>query len=982
LPGPRFDTCRFERRDDFGQPRGGHRLRQTQHATASQFQRDGACQFERDDALGLAVAAYEQRYEYRRLYGTNDPGALLELPPASGSTVLVSQITYNNRGEAYLSTDPAGMATRSDADDAGRTIRMIQNYQIDALADNVTTGAGLLASTGASVLASAGASVLASAGDMNVTTLTAYTPDDQVATLTAVNPATGDQTTRYLYGTTLAASKIARADLLSAVQYPDAEDAADCVQYGYNLQSQITRMQDQNGSVHEYGFDGLGRKLSDTVTTLGAGVDDAVLRIDTRYEIRGMVDLVTSYSDTITVDEVNYVYLTYNEFGQLASEEQDWADSSGPDLTISYSYENGSANTIRRTGITYPYTTGGHGAVAYTYNSGDDDSLSRVSSISFNSTDVTDYTYFGLNSFAETSYPEPGVNNTMATSTPSYPGFDAFNRIVDLPWSKSGTGDIARLKYGYDLASNRTYRQDVKAGSSAHLDEAYAYDGMQRLGWMARGHYAADRITSPKLQQSWNLDATGNWSGFANTDFGVSSNSLVQNRTSNAANEITGLTTPMGVQWVYPPIYDRNGNMIEFPNLANTASFGDVGYDAWNRAVLYEDASSLSYVYSYDGLNRRVSTLTYDSSVGLLDSRFYYYSDQWQVIEERTAAAPTVADRQFVWGLRYIDDLVLRDRSHAGTLAERYYNLADANWNTVALVDSSSSANVVQRFNYTPYGVPTFLDASFAASTNLYAWETLYCCYHYETSTGLYLARNRWFNSLLGCWITSDPLGFVSRDGNLRRYVFSNPYKYSDSSGLIVDDFGSVESPGTCRCHIYTVAFNMGDEPTQLYLYYDDPPETFNPKAVEANFKTQLSAIKNKVEVHIVDNLGAHRELGLHTRVSGNGKVYRQHVKFLHEKIVVLHEDAIATTKGTETAISRAAYSEQRNSFSGKINDNTAFTNILMHEVLYLGILEKSDSPFSLSNDKSELKSNTASVDKLITLSADELNGISKALGK
>ena len=61
-------------------------------------------------------------------YGINNPGTLPLSPPPSTSTVLVSQTAYNNRGEAYLSTDPAGMVTRTDTDDAGRTIRTIQNY--------------------------------------------------------------------------------------------------------------------------------------------------------------------------------------------------------------------------------------------------------------------------------------------------------------------------------------------------------------------------------------------------------------------------------------------------------------------------------------------------------------------------------------------------------------------------------------------------------------------------------------------------------------------------------------------------------------------------------------------------------------------------------------------------------------------------------------------------------------------------------------
>ena len=131
--------------------------------------------------------------------------------------------------------------------------------------------------------------------DVNVTTLTSYTPDGNIATLTAKNPVTGDQTTRFLYGTTLGSggageSAIARSDLLVAILYPDAADSADSIRFTYNRQSQVNWMRDQNGNVHEYDFDGLARRLADIVSLLGAGVDGAVRRIDTAYDIRGMIE--------------------------------------------------------------------------------------------------------------------------------------------------------------------------------------------------------------------------------------------------------------------------------------------------------------------------------------------------------------------------------------------------------------------------------------------------------------------------------------------------------------------------------------------------------------------------------------------------------------------------------------------------------------------------------------------------------------------
>ena len=37
------------------------------------------------------------------------------------------------------------------------------------------------------------------------------------------------------------------------------------MRFAYNRQSQVNWMQDQNGNVHEYDFDGLARRLADIV---------------------------------------------------------------------------------------------------------------------------------------------------------------------------------------------------------------------------------------------------------------------------------------------------------------------------------------------------------------------------------------------------------------------------------------------------------------------------------------------------------------------------------------------------------------------------------------------------------------------------------------------------------------------------------------------------------------------------------------------
>ena len=66
-----------------------------------------------------------------------------------------------------------------------------------------------------------------------------------------------------------------------------------------------------------------------------------------------------------------------------------------------------------------------------------------------------------------------------------------------------------------------------------------------------------------------------------------------------------------------------------------------------------------------------------DSSSGQSDAtRHFYYDNGWQCLEEHLDDGET-AEHQFIWGLRYIDDLVLRDRDtdSNGTLNERFVSV-------------------------------------------------------------------------------------------------------------------------------------------------------------------------------------------------------------------------------------------------------------------------------------------------------------------
>ncbi|MFN5074577.1 MAG: RHS repeat domain-containing protein, partial [Planctomyces sp.] len=225
------------------------------------------------------------------------------------------------------------------------------------------------------------------------------------------------------------------------------------------------------------------------------------------------------------------------------------------------------------------------------------------------------------------------------------------------------------------------------------------------------------------------------------------------------------------------------GNMTTMPQPASPASSYTATYDAWNRLVKIADGGNTVSEYQYDGAKRRVVQKSYVSGT-LNETRHLYYTEpsKWQVVEERGGTS-TSANRQFVWGLRYIDDLILRDRDTDGngTLDERLYSLQDANWNVTGLVNTSGV--IQQRFVYTAYGLPVFLSSSFTAGSNTAAWEVLYAGYRFETATSLMHVRHRVLNAALGCWVQRDPIGYLMGLG-LYEYAASDPVDIVDASGM------------------------------------------------------------------------------------------------------------------------------------------------------------------------------------------------------
>jgi RHS repeat-associated protein len=162
-----------------------------------------------------------------------------------------------------------------------------------------------------------------------------------------------------------------------------------------------------------------------------------------------------------------------------------------------------------------------------------------------------------------------------------------------------------------------------------------------------------------------------------------------------------------------------------------------------------------------------------------------YYTElsKWQVVEERVGSSSDT-ERTFVWGLRYIDDLLLRDRDTDGngSLDERLYAMQDANWNVTAITNASGT--IQERYAYAAYGVPTFADAAFVVrGSSSYQWETLYAGYRWDAAAWIVHIRNRCYQPVTGVWSQRDPIGYIG-ETSLYVYVSNSPLTYCDHTGL------------------------------------------------------------------------------------------------------------------------------------------------------------------------------------------------------
>jgi len=324
--------------------------------------------------------------------------------------------------------------------------------------------------------------------------------------------------------------------------------------------------------------------------------------------------------------------------------------------------------------------------------------------------------------------------------------FDSDSRLTALEHIVNGES-VLSYSYGHDDNSNITSIQ--KSFNGVVSQDLFSYDHENRL--LGR---------SGSQSESFSMDLLGNM--------------LNNNRSYNELNQIVE-----DDENVYT--HDLHGNLVQIKNKASGKT-SDYFWSVENKLKeirIKNDGVNDSYVLSmeYDALGRRIykSVQDVNNSANSFVRKYLYNGSD--ILLELDGENNIITS--YINGPS-IDDVQAMVRPNDRSGFDMFYFLKDHLGSVSAIMDSDN--NLIQSYEYSSYGVPTM---TVAEGKTAIENSKQYTAREYDSLTGDYFYRARYYNPSTGRFLSVDPIGFGGQDSNLYRYVGNNPVNFYDPYGLL-----------------------------------------------------------------------------------------------------------------------------------------------------------------------------------------------------
>lgn len=447
------------------------------------------------------------------------------------------------------------------------------------------------------------------------------------------------------------------------------------------------------------------------------------LTTDYGYDVLDNLDTVTDPDSLLDFD--------YDAAGRLIR-----AKTAGsllqPDVTLEYVYDKVGNRDLMREKI---------GAGAFVTTDYVFDNLNRLTSIQNPASSIVSFQYDALSRREKLTYP----NNTTVDYV-----YDVTSQLKQLTHALSST-PFADFNYTlYDGVGNReqvnVVRPPAVTGVTAQLD--YIYDSLYRLT-------DGTKVTSAvPFDEDYQYDPVGNR---------LKKAGQITDSTFDDANRLLNDT-------VYTYTYDDNGNMITKTEIAQPTNVTTYTYDAENQLIKIDLPNGDQWDYAYDGLGRRIA-----KTLNAVQTVSYVYDNE-DILFEFDSSNNLVA--RYTHGVGIDEPLIMeRDLDLSGTFeaTEAFFYHADGLSSIVEITDNLGT--IVNSYVYDGFGNIVQQNGSLQ---NPYT----YTGREFDSESGLYFYRARYYDPTTGRFITEDPIGLAG-SLNLYVYVDNNAINFIDPIGLL-----------------------------------------------------------------------------------------------------------------------------------------------------------------------------------------------------
>ncbi len=310
--------------------------------------------------------------------------------------------------------------------------------------------------------------------------------------------------------------------------------------------------------------------------------------------------------------------------------------------------------------------------------------------------------------------------------------YDTLSRLLSV---LHGGGSLpGSTSYTYDAAGNRLTKTAVQEASPNPVSvlSQFSYDNIYEL---------TQAVVNGSVAEGYSYDAVGN----RLTSAGPTSYNY------NVSNELTSTSAAAYA-------YDNNGNTTSKTDTTGTTSYT---WDFENRLTSVTLPGTGGTVnFKYDPFGRRIEKIAPTTGTTI------YAYDGDNVVGELGAGGSLLA--QYTQGPGIDEPLAMM-----GTGATYFYH-ADGLGSITSLTDGIG--NVAASYVYDSFG-------NLTASTGTIANPFQYTGREFDSETGLYFYRARYYDPASGGFLSEDPIQF-SGGINFYSYTENNPINFTDPQGL------------------------------------------------------------------------------------------------------------------------------------------------------------------------------------------------------